>query len=770
MRPALQLWVWVVMTAAVAVHGQVASDSRRETLDELLRLLRPSRPPVTGRINAVDRTWEDWIRRSGELPPDFEAMPSIPELPDPLLFRENGRTVPVTTPDLWARQKRALRAQVEQWMFGRMPAAPENLRATVTASRREGGATVREVRLEFGPGHRATLRVELVIPDGKGPFPVFLTNHARNRPWIYTAVRRGYVACIYHATDPNYGNGDDSDAWIEIYPEYDWSTLARWAWAASRAVDYLGTVPEVDQARIGLAGHSRNGKQALLAAAFDERIGAVVPSSGNSGESNPWRYTTEPFANESIELLTGVQPHWFHPRLRFFAGREDKLPVDQHSLLALVAPRGLMMYSGYAESAGNPVGFEQAYRSALRVYRFLGREQNIWLHLRDGEHETTAGDVEKFIDFFDAVFGRRAGQKIETWIHGYTFDEWKTLSGERIDAASYPVSRFRPEDDAASRRKRVEWALGEEPPGATRLPVSRLPGGGSGDGWLAGLFKRPGADAAARARVAKEGMGWAELPFGDDLKANLFYPARRPGGKWPVIIWLHGYSYQNGWSVASAWVSTGADYRLEQRPSIPELVERGFAVLAFDQIGFGARVRDARDFYRRYPRWSLMGKMVADTRAAIDALAALDAVDASRISLMGYSLGAKVGLLTMALDGRVHSLAAVSGFDPLRLATADRGIEGIGHYSHLHGLMPRLGFFLRHEARLPFDFDEPLALAAARPVLLVAPTLDRYARIADVRAAVAPVPGVTLDTPVDINRFGRKLQARVLRWLVEVNR
>jgi hypothetical protein len=104
MRPALQLWVWVVMTAAVAVHGQVASDSRRETLDELLRLLRPSRPPVTGRINAVDRTWEDWIRRSGELPPDFEAMPSIPELPDPLLFRENGRTVPVTTPDLWARQ------------------------------------------------------------------------------------------------------------------------------------------------------------------------------------------------------------------------------------------------------------------------------------------------------------------------------------------------------------------------------------------------------------------------------------------------------------------------------------------------------------------------------------------------------------------------------------------------------------------------------------------------------------------------------------------
>ena len=170
----------------------------------------------------------------------------------------------------------------------------------------------------------------------------------------------------------------------------------------------------------------------------------MVPSSGNSGENDPWRYTTEPFVNESIELLAGVQPHWFTPRLRFFAGREDKLPVDQNSLMALVAPRGLMMYSGYAESAGNPFGFEQAYRSALRVYRFLGREQNIWLSLREGEHETTAGDVENFIDFFDAVFERRAHAKVETWVHGYTFDEWRKLSGESIDPASYPVDQIQP--------------------------------------------------------------------------------------------------------------------------------------------------------------------------------------------------------------------------------------------------------------------------------------------------------------------------------------
>ncbi len=763
-------FTWALVVAAMAVQAPASPERRRQSLEETLQMLQPSRPPATGRMNAFDRTWEEWLRRTGELPPDFDALPSIPELPDPLVLRENGRELPVTTPTLWARQRAALRDQVEHWLFGVMPPAPGNLRATVTATHREGRATVREVRLQFGPDSRATLRIELVIPDGNGPFPVFLTNHARNHPWIYTAVRRGYIAAIYHATDPRYGNGDDSDAWIEIYPDYDWSCLARWAWAASRTVDYLTTLPEVNAAQIGIAGHSRNGKQALLAAAFDERIGAVVPSSGNSGELDPWRFTTEPFVNESIELLAGVQPHWFNPRLRFFAGREDKLPVDQNALMALVAPRGLMMYSGYAESAGNPFGYEQAYRSVLPVYRFLGHEQNLWLSLRSGEHETTAGDVENFIDFFDAVFQRRPHPKVETWIHGYTFDEWRRLSGEAIAPQSFPARQFKASDDAATRRQRIEWALGDEPPGVKRLPITKLPTSGTGDGWLAGLFKRPGADAAARARVAKEGMGWSEIPFGDDLKADLFYPADKPAGKWPVIVWLHPYAYQNGWSAASPWESTGADYRLEQRPSIPAMVKRGFAVLAFDQIGFGARVGNARDFYRRYPHWSLMGKMVADTRAAIDALAALDVVDASRISLMGYSLGGKVGLLTAALDPRVHALAAVCAFDPLRLDTADRGVEGIRHYSHLHGLLPRLGFFVGQESRLPFDFDEPLALAASRPVLILAPAYDRYARVADVRAEAGAIPGVTLETPMDVNRFGRKFQARVLDWLEHVNR
>ena len=148
------------------------------------------------------------------------------------------------------------------------------------------------------------------------------------------------------------------------------------------------------------------------------------------------------------------------------------------------------------------------------------------------------------------------------------------------------------------------------------------------------------------------------------------------------------------------------------------------------------------------------------------------------IYLVGHGLGAKVGLLAAALDKRVKALAAINGFDPLRLDTADKGTEGIRHYSHLHGLMPRLGFFVGREARLPFDNDEAPALIAPRPVLLIAPELDRYARVDDVRREVEGACAIyrllgresalQLETPLDFARFPRQRQDSVFDWLERV--
>ena len=716
--------------------------------------LTPSHPYRYGRINAVDRTWEDWQRRTGEEPPDFASLPSMAELPDPLAG--------VKTAADWRRKRESIHELYEHWVFGKMPPAPGNLRAVAAGTRAEGGVTVREVRLEFGPGGRGRLRLDLLIPPGPGPFPVFLTNHARNRPWIYPAVRRGYIACVYHAADPSYGDSDDSDAFIELYPEYDFSCLARWAWASMRAVDYLMTLPEVDHAKIGIAGHSRAGKAALLSAAFDERIGAVIASSGNTGECDPWRYTSDPFGNETIEQITTNFPHWFHPRLRFFAGREQKLPVDQNLLMSMVAPRGLLMYSSYSEQQGNSFGMEQAYRCTRTVYRFVGKPDNLWLHLRAGEHPTTAGDVENFLDFLDTVFGRHAWPRQETWVHGYTFDDWKRLSGESIDPSWFPEREtggfsVNPngliDNHRADILKRIQWALGEEPAGGAFPPQRRLAEPNfSSDGWISGLLGRP---------LKASGMAHKPLPFGDGLQGDLYYPGNATG-KLPVVVWLHGLSYPTGYSRIA-------------RPLIEALVSHGLAVFAFDQIGFGTRVLDARRFYERYPRWSLMGKMVADTRAAVDAVAAMENLDSGRIYLAGYDLGGKIGLFTAALDDRVRGLAMVCGVRPLRMDAPDKGTEGIRQYSHLHGLLPRYGFFTGQPSRLPLDDDDLLAMVAPRPVLAIAPTLDRYAPADDVRRTVEAArrvwsatghdAGLRLETPVDFNRLTPETMARVTGWL-----
>ena len=268
------------------------------------------------------------------------------------------------------------------------------------------------------------------------------------------------------------------------------------------------------------------------------------------------------------------------------------------------------------------------------------------------------------------------------------------------------------------------------------------------------LFERP---------LKSPGMASAPLAFGDDLKADLYYPASiLQGRRLPLVLWLHPFSYCTG-------------YSREARSAFASLVKRGFAVLAFDQIGFGTRVRSAREFYERYPKWSLMGKMVTDTRAALEAGAALATIDPERIYIVGYALGGKVGLLTAAMDERVKALAVIAGFDPLRLDTQEKGVEGVRQYSHLHGLIPRFGFFAGQEDRLPLDFDEILASVAPRPVLVVAPTLDRYAGVGDVRREVEEArrvydhygraPALRLETPLEFNRFPERLQEQVFDWL-----
>ena len=205
-------------------------------------------------------------------------------------------------------------------------------------------------------------------------------------------------------------------------------------------------------------------------------------------------------------------------------------------------------------------------------------------------------------------------------------------------------------------------------------------------------------------------------------------------------------------------------------------VNAGYAVYLTDQIGFGTRLLDeSRLFYDRYPHWSKMGRMVADVRWAVDKLSETESIDPLRIYVGGYSIGATVGLYIAALDERIKGVVSVCGFTPMRMNTPGKTAEGIYEYSHLHGLIPRLGFFAKNEMHIPYDFHEILAAIAPRPVFVLAPTWDQYASFNDIQHCVTEVKKVydlykakdkvELFAPEDYNHFTIEMKEKVVNWV-----
>jgi hypothetical protein len=197
------------------------------------------------------------------------------------------------------------------------------------------------------------------------------------------AIRRGYATVGYAGNDA----ADDGANLVELYPEHDFAALPRRAWLAGIVIDYLETLPEIDSTRIALFGYSRDGKMATIAAALDERIAALIAGSTGVGGLLPWRLSGERGNGEGIETTTRMFPNWFAPQLRFFSGREDRLPVDANLLLALIAPRAVLMEYGTNDEVSNVWGMEQTYRSALPLYEKAGAASRLGLLRVPGFHD-----------------------------------------------------------------------------------------------------------------------------------------------------------------------------------------------------------------------------------------------------------------------------------------------------------------------------------------------------------------------------------------------
>ncbi|MGE3821676.1 MAG: acetylxylan esterase [Isosphaeraceae bacterium] len=390
--------------------------------------------------------------------PDVEKLPPRQEMPDPLVLRDGSK---VADKDAWfSRGRPELKALFEHYMYGKAPDAPSRVEAEVV---REDGtylggkATLREVTLTYGPAGTPPVHLLLITPKGKDtPSPVFLGlnfhgNHvASDDPkvalptaWMPDrgpgvvgnratekgrgqqidawpadlVIGRGYALATVYSGDFAPDHPGHADGVHPSYPGHDWGTVRAWAWGLSRVADHLVTVPEIDRTKLAVVGHSRLGKAAMVAGAFDDRFGVVIPLQAGCGGTAPNRGKI----GESVKQINDRFPHWFNANYKTFNERPERLPFDQNGLVALCAPRAVLFSNAVEDTWANPEGQFAVLKAAEPVYRLLnagGLESpdmpetgklsagTLGYAIRPGKHSMTREDWGFFLDFADKHFGR----------------------------------------------------------------------------------------------------------------------------------------------------------------------------------------------------------------------------------------------------------------------------------------------------------------------------------------------------------------------------
>ena len=355
-----------------------------------------------------------------------------------LLKAQNGEDI--NSVEKWnAIRRPEILLLFEDNIYGRVPKDFDKIEFKVLAQDRNalnGKATYKKVAIYVVRNKKIiTIQVNLFIPNNvRKPVPAFITIDHRgletmnpspeNEFWpAEEVINSGYAIAAFDVKDvaPDHKTNYVNQILTKLYPEQiqqsnGMRALGAWGWGASRVIDYFETDKTIDAKKIAVVGHSRGGKAALWCGAQDKRVAiAISNESGNSGAKISRRNF-----GESIAAITKNFPYWFIPKYASFSNNEDRLPVDQHMLLALMAPRAVYVASAADDSWADPKGQYLSLVASQPVFNLFNYKTNLpdnmpanneqiiqlplGFHNRDGAHDMNMFDWRQFVKFANEYF------------------------------------------------------------------------------------------------------------------------------------------------------------------------------------------------------------------------------------------------------------------------------------------------------------------------------------------------------------------------------
>jgi hypothetical protein len=337
---------------------------------------------------------------------ESKANPSA-KLPDPLMLN-NGKKV--TSAKMWWNKRRPeIGEDFDREVYGRVPKNTPKVNWEVISAKKEMNGDIPVITKKLA-GHAensayllVTVNIDLTLTtpaNAKAPVPVIMefswspevmaaltkrfpemSAQGSGPTWQQQVLAKGWGYAIYIPTSVQADKGEGLTQGViglvnKGQPRQldDWGALRAWAWGASRALDYFETDKSVDAKHVGVEGHSRYGKAALVAMAYDQRFAIAYISSSGEGGAKLFRHNF----GEQIGNVAGTgEYHWMAGNFLKYAGplTENDLPVDAHELIALCAPRPVFIGAGATNGDGwaDAKGMFLAAVGAGPVYKLLGK-------------------------------------------------------------------------------------------------------------------------------------------------------------------------------------------------------------------------------------------------------------------------------------------------------------------------------------------------------------------------------------------------------------